>query len=282
MAESLLAILLVTTSANGETLAYRWPAFPVSPPRLKRIRPNDLFWPSQRDNLWKASNPADTFGANAESPAHDYTSDPEYRWRRLHEREERPAPQPGRSSPGRDRSYSMEKAANLEQYDNLFGYTTQFLASTLCPKRSMYHQKFELVVDDLAFIGHPVCADADEVWRFKPEKLKGGPRGRDARGLDNSEARQDNGSASPVSVDPSSSMSSWLRTFHLVFVLDLPDPSSSASGNVSKYFDIIYEQIAFTATAVLFQEQVLSNFVQTQCEALGSLKESCILKGECS
>lgn len=174
----------------------------------------------------------------------------------------------------------MEKAANLEQYDHVFGYTTQFLAKTLCPKRSMYHQKFELVVDDLAFIGHPVCADSGGVWRFKPEKLNGGPRGRDARGLDNSEAHQDNGSVSPVSVEPSSSKSSWLHTFHLVFVLDLPDPSSSASGNVSKYFDIIYEQIAFTATAVLFQEQVLSNFVQTQCEALSSLKESCISKGD--
>lgn len=175
----------------------------------------------------------------------------------------------------------MEKAANLEQYDLLFGYSTQFLASTLCPKRS-YHQKFELVVDDLAFIGHPVCADSDGVWRFKPEKLKGGPRGRDARGLDNSEAHQDNGSVSPASVEPPSSKSSWLHTFHLVFVLDLPDPSSSASGNVSKYFDIIYEQIAFTATAVLFQEQVLSNFVENQCEALSSLKESCISKGEYS
>lgn len=173
----------------------------------------------------------------------------------------------------------MEKAANLEQYDLLFGYSTQFLASTLCPKRS-YHQKFELVVDDLAFIGHPVCADSDGVWRFKPEKLKGGPRGRDARGLDNSEAHQDNGSVSSASVEPPSSKSSWLHTFHLVFVLDLPDPSSSASGNVSKYFDIIYEQIAFTATAVLFQEQVLSNFVENQCEALSSLKESCISKGD--
>ncbi|KAG5635964.1 hypothetical protein H0H81_009533 [Sphagnurus paluster] len=63
-------------------------------------------------------------------------------------------------------------------------------------------------------------------------------------------------------------------------VLDIPDPSSSASGNVSKYFDIIYEQIAFTVTAVLFQEQVLANFVETECDALGSLKDSCISKGE--
>jgi hypothetical protein len=64
-------------------------------------------------------------------------------------------------------------------------------------------------------------------------------------------------------------------------VLDLPDPSSSASGNVSKYFDAIYEQIAFTFAAVLFQEQVLENFVEKECDALIALQESLFKKGEC-
>ncbi len=73
--------------------------------------------------------------------------------------------------------------------------------------------------------------------------------------------------------------SNWLHTFHLVLVLDVPDPSSSASGNVSKYFNILYEQIAFTLTAVLYQEQVLSNFVERECDILIALKESCISKG---
>jgi len=67
--------------------------------------------------------------------------------------------------------------------------------------------------------------------------------------------------------------------FHLVFVFDLPDPSSSASGNVARYFDTIYEQIAFTVTAVLFQEQVLSNFVETECDAIGSLETEYMVKG---
>jgi hypothetical protein len=62
-------------------------------------------------------------------------------------------------------------------------------------------------------------------------------------------------------------------------VLDVPDPSSSASGNITKYFDIIYEQIAFPIAAVLFQEQVLSNFVEEECDMLGSLKDSCSAKG---
>lgn len=86
--------------------------------------------------------------------------------------------------------------------------------------------------------------------------------------------------ASPsVSTPHTSNAKPWLHSFHLVFVHDLPDPSSSASGNISKYFDVVYEQIAFTVTAVLFQEQVLSNFVQSECEAIGRLKDDCVARG---
>lgn len=71
----------------------------------------------------------------------------------------------------------------------------------------------------------------------------------------------------------------WLQKFQFVLVHDLPDPSSSASGNVSKYFNVIYKQIGFIVAAVLFQEQVLSNFVEQECDLLGSLKDECIRKG---
>jgi len=144
----------------------------------------------------------------------------------------------------------------------------------------MCHQKFQLVVDDLAFIGHPVCADADGVWRFKQDTSKVNSRGRESRNRHSNESNPTVASRSPSSEKVTSqSQSAWLHTFHFVMVLDLPDPSSSASGNVSKYFDIIYEQIAFTMAAVLFQEQVQSNFVETECDHLGMLKDQCVRKG---
>jgi nitrogen permease regulator 3-like protein len=170
-----------------------------------------------------------------------------------------------------------------DDYDDLFGYPPEFLAKLLCPQEGLCHQKFELLVDDLAFLGHPVSAEADGVWRFKAEKNKQNGRGREYRSRQSTQREE--GSSSPVTLIKEGkdiSQSSWpytLHTFHLVLVLDRPDPSSAASGNVSKYFDIIYEQIVFTVTAVLFQEQVLSNFVESECDALGSLKEECTAKG---
>jgi len=119
----------------------------------------------------------------------------------------------------------------------------------------------------------------DGGWRFKPEKIKTGSRGRE-----NGEPSNSANSALPHMEEtstsaPSTSKSTWLQTFHLILVLDLPDPSSSASGNLAKYFNILYEQIAFTVTAVLYQEQVLSNFVENECDTLIALKDNYFSKG---
>jgi nitrogen permease regulator 3-like protein len=167
-----------------------------------------------------------------------------------------------------------------DDYGALFGYAAEFLAGLLLPKRALCHQKFALAVDDLFFVGHPVCADADGTWRFKQVNKDMRGRGAYKRRMSSSEdvsssaefdsALENDGSEQPL---PPPTSSSWLETFHVAFVHEVPDPSSSASGNICRYFDIIYQQVAFTLTAVLFQEQVLSNFVETECDVLCALKD---------
>jgi len=288
MAETLLALLLVTTSAKGSSLVFRWPEIPIASPRLARARPKESDSLSHFDNPWKASHPEQAV-ENAKPPKHDYGSDPDYCWHRPDALRDRSLSHsshlsPGRASPVRDRAYSLSKVMVPDEYDHLLGYSVDFLASLLCPQSSMCHQKFELVVDDLAFIGHPVCSDVDGDWRFKPEKFKTSSRDREAREPTKSASPQNDRQTSTSPEIPSSdppSKSAWLHTFHFALVLDLPDPSSSASGNLSKYFNILYEQIAFTLAAVLYQEQVLTNFVEKECDVLSALKESCISKGKC-
>lgn len=193
-----------------------------------------------------------------------------------------------RASPTKDlkESLSLESQHDLplpDEYDELLGYSSEFLAGLLCPHSAMCHQKFELIVDELAFIGHPVCAEKDGVWRFPPEKYKATSRGRGSRkGRDGQSPQVDESTLTPDnSVKDLPSSGTWLQTFHFVIALDLPDPSSSASGNIAKYFDTIYEQIAFAMTAVMYQEQVLYNFVETECDLLGQLKEDYVKKGMC-
>lgn len=288
MAETLLAILLVTSSAKGSSLVYQWPPKPAASPRLSRALPDDALSPSNLDNPWRASHLSDPLNKPLSVHVQVPESDPTYRWKRPEDAYRDRSlsfngsmPPSGRSSPAKDGPYEIESRPIKDEYEHVFGYSSEFLAGILCPQQSMCHQKFELTVDDLAFLGHPVCAEVDGVWRFKPEKVKPGARGRESRNRQSSQNNND--ATSSESPDRASqtdnSASAWLQTFHFVLVLDLPDPSSSASGNISKYFDVIYEQIAFPITAVLFQQQVVSNFVEVECDNLGTLKDSYISRG---
>lgn len=306
MAESLLAVLLATSSSKGSNLVFHWPPYPSCQPRLARPKPRRDDKSLLFDNVWVAATGFDTKAAENPDARHRSSvfDDPEldeweYEWKRPNAYRERSrslsfAESTGRSRPGsrrpspslkdpkflsKDDGPRRNDSSNEFEYENLLGYPAEFLASILCPKDDMCHQKFELVVDDLAFIGHPVCAEPGGGWRFKR------PRGRGARN-----STKDPSPSQPPSPEreqiteeepatPAANATSPPHIFHLVFVLDLPDPSSSASGNVFKYFHVIYEQLAFTVTAVLFQEQVLHRFVDSECETLGALRESSISRG---
>lgn len=289
MSETLLAILLVSHSATGSSLVYRWPPHPVSQPRLGRPRPSHDSTCFHADNPWRAA-----YNPDAAAPCGENTTeDDEYLWRRPNITRERSVsfsharshPTSRRASPSKDLKDSLmldheNDSLEPDDYDELLGYSSKFLAGILCPHNAMCHQKFELVVDDLAFLGHPVRAESDGYWRFPSEKLKATSRGRGSRkGHTRSPLVEEKTLTPETTGRDQPSVSSWLQMFHLVLVLDRPDPSSSAAGNLDKYFEVLYEQIAFSMTAVLYQEQVLRNLVATECEKMGALKELCITQG---
>ncbi|TBU50380.1 nitrogen permease regulator of amino acid transport activity 3-domain-containing protein [Dichomitus squalens] len=310
MSETLLCILLVSSSAKGSNLVYHWPPSCKPIPRLARPLPTNDFPGAFADNPWRAANSPDN---PTEDPSwldtalapEDLT---EYYWERPSARRDRTAsfthptashPTSRRASPSKDDKANHDGAhlgqglgSPCDEYDNLLGFSAEFLAQVLCPQRSMCHQKFELIVDDLAFIGHPVCADSDGGWRFKQEKAKAAARGRGSKkgqSPANEEKtltpeRMERGELNDGSLGRNGRLlppdSGGMQTFHFVIVLDLPDPSSSASGNIAKYFDTIYEQIAFKVTAVLYQEQVISRYVETECDLLSSLRDDFANRGE--
>jgi hypothetical protein len=285
MAETLIAIVLATASAKGGNVVFRWPPTPKSSPRLSRPIPDDL---SLYDNPWRASH----MPAQDEIRPLRWDYDDDYLWKRPNARPSRSISvarsASGRTSPTKEASgvFECEDRADScpgqDEYDHLLGYSSEYLAGLLCPKRSLCHQKFILKVDDLCFLGHPVCAEPGGFWKFKSERSPSDPRGRDIR------KRRIIDESAPSSTGPSQAASpvllqtalpTWLQAFHVVLVHDLPDPSSSISSNMQRYFDIIYEQVAFTLTAVLFQEQVLSNFIEIECDILGALKDDFAAKG---
>ncbi|TDL21958.1 hypothetical protein BD410DRAFT_840090 [Rickenella mellea] len=304
MAETLAAVLLVTGSGKGQTLVFHWPPSPTVSPRLARPKPLhdancshvDNFWAvaSNHDASLEGTDPARPCLIRGDSQLDGW----EYEWKRPHTGRDhdigrdrsrsfahsRSRPGSRRASPSRDRANGDDASRDSgeQSYVNLLGYRSDFLSTILCPQRHLCHQKFELVVDDLAFIGHPVCSEGDGEWKFKPEKSQQSARGRGSRNkrTEDADAPPSEREPSPVGERSASHPKSNLHIFHLVLVMDLPDPSSSASGNLFKYFHVIYEHVSITVTAVLFQEQVMNGFVEKECDALSALREVLVSKGE--
>lgn len=198
-------------------------------------------------------------------------------------------------------------------YKTYLSYDVNFLASILSPRQDLCHQKFELVVDDLAFVGHPVCVDPCGRWEPEPEDGRRFPRSNAASREDDSDtageyadssirgraseaapsrAGPGNGPTSnkdrsrsrpPISTSTSSTPGfAPLTLFHLVLVLDRPDPSPALpSLDLTTWLQFFYDNIAFKMTAALFAEQVRMGYVGKETEKLLALRERCMDDGEC-
>ena len=80
MAESLVAILLVTTSSKGSNLVFHWPPYPSTQPRLARPKPRYEEKNALLDNVWIAATNYDA--SKTEDTYNPILDDWDYEWRR--------------------------------------------------------------------------------------------------------------------------------------------------------------------------------------------------------
>ncbi|KZO89667.1 hypothetical protein CALVIDRAFT_491526, partial [Calocera viscosa TUFC12733] len=125
----LIAIFLVATCSSGTFLVFRWPPYP-------RI----LHSPYAAPPL-PTTKPTRT----SRAPTSSKTSSP--------------------SSKDRTEELFDEQAEIKDDYQTVFDFDdASTFAEILAPARELCYQKFKLIVDDLAFVGHPVCVARDGVW----------------------------------------------------------------------------------------------------------------------
>ncbi|KAN0065657.1 Nitrogen permease regulator 3 [Thecaphora frezii] len=206
--------------------------------------------------------------------------------------------QPESDAGGTSNHLSPEEKARREEraaraYRTYLGYDTDLLASILSPRQELAHQKFELVIDDLAFLGHPVrvgprgqWGDSDDVTdKDSDADDQDSNRYNSSRGRSTSASRQvspTRGRVQPPQSDASSTRSlAPLTQFHLVLVLDRPDPSAALGGmDLSSWLQLFYDHIVFKTTASLFAEQVRADYVAKEAEKLLALRERCMDDGQ--
>lgn len=84
------------------------------------------------------------------------------------------------------------------QYNTTLGYSLDFLADLLSPPRSSCHKKFEVTVDEIVFIGHPVCCGPDGKWTFPSDEDSDE---EDARRVSRGRRMNDSNGAKPAPQD---------------------------------------------------------------------------------
>ncbi|CAE6503124.1 unnamed protein product [Rhizoctonia solani] len=247
----LIGILLVSQTAKSSSeVAFRWPPVPSVRPRLSRPRP-DKYEP---DGSWRAAYyNSDTSGSYETGGNDDDDQDDDYEWTRAGVQAPRRTSlsyphSPPRSSRGptpRTTNYvhshnpspAQRHDHDREIYTNLLGYRSSFLAEILSPKSALCHQKFELVVDELAFLGHPVYAGPDggwgweELYRSRAASIVERPPGTIDRGFgDRGALGFDRGGEQPGSYVPRSG-SLIERPTIFTDRLELSDPPTSISSS---------------------------------------------------
>lgn len=364
----LIAVLLVTATTKGVNVVFRWPPKPRIPTRFSRPKPVIEAFPrySLVDASYSAANAltneqAEEAVARMERQGAELWNDEDYTWHRPKADISTAKPTSSAqsksnlasgSTSGSESPTMLKKPkddrldepppevrgpSSIKQWEACLGYDTPFLAELLSPRPAMCHQKFELFVDELAFIGHPVHEKADESWAFdelgvydaldSPQlpdlpQFEPDERGRiqnrsnglfiPSRSISQQQPRRifqlaDDGEEGDTEEPPtlrpplvhsktsSRSINSrlpgistskrplsrmapaQLKSFHLVLVLDRPDPSSLASADLDRYIDGYYTQFAFKLTAAMLYEQARSNFIAREAHMLINLRDKCMV-----
>ena len=288
----LLAVLLVASSSRGVSLAFRYPRRPKVEKRYSRVRyhveddddgrdgerlrEHEDEMDDEYDGNVELSDDDDEVSEGSDSDTSE-ANDVDDERSEVGRREMDVASSAGGTGVGGQEmaTAAEQRYKRLRAYQQYLGYDCDILASILAPKRELCHRKFELVIDDLAFVGHPVCVDKDGHWDAEAQQRS---RGRDYKkksdlggyvvGSPTSEAAGEASSQAPMTL------------FHLVLVLDRPDPSPHLPLlDLTSWLQIFYDNIAFKLTAALFAEQIRCEYVTRESEKLGVLRDRCMDDG---
>lgn len=212
--------------------------------------------------------------------------------------------------PPPDRNPSSGTPFSPAEYKYFLGLDLVELAKVLTPQEDLCQQQFELVIDDLCFLGHPLRPVGQGLtWKFVDEDTeKSAPevtRGRtnaprvalstgstlgvqgitSATNAASEQAIEEPATPTPsrprLSLSTSSSDPTPINFFHLVIVIDQPDTTVKDKAlRPTRKLDALYRQLIFKVTAALLKAQVEENWVAIQNHELVGMRETFLKKRE--
>ncbi|CAK7904631.1 nitrogen permease regulator 3 [[Candida] anglica] len=134
----------------------------------------------------------------------------------------------------------------------IFGIETDYLCETLCPPRQMCNSRFEILIDDLVFLGLPIHCHENGKWRSKTKTT--------SEAAQPSTNEKDSGTSSSSTHPP-------MNMFHLVFIMN--PPIIETNYRIDEMFHYVISRL----TLVLRYEQSKHNYVWEEVKLIHQLRE---------
>lgn len=265
----LLAILLVThaRTGSGAQIVFHYPPLPLSDQNTKRLG---------------TTSPDDQESSSSDSESASSSDDDGFQGL-LHRA--KPAPQrplDQKEPPNEEDDEGFRKgqchSPGKPSWEPLLGLGEEGLVSLLAPGRAWHKRKFEMMINDLVFVGRPVYSRKSGAWNRRKRD-----RGKPNIDKDHSEEPSDTATDSEQDADPRPPVSktppkqhsdrkSPLTMFNVVFVLN---PTSLEHTIRVKE---IYDNVVRKFSKVLKWEQARAEYVGQQSELIQAIKSSCLAK----
>lgn len=140
--------------------------------------------------------------------------------------------------------------------NHILGFEPEHISEMLCPPREMCNRRFEIMLENVVFLGLPVHVSSNGSWRPSKRKHKH-EKSKPDGGWDNFD---ENGASGDTS-DNSMSM------FHLVFVMNPPEIERNYR------IDEMFYYVISKLSLVLRYEQLKHEYIWNQTRLISKLKE---------
>lgn len=149
----------------------------------------------------------------------------------------------------------------------ILGFEADYLCEMLCPPKQMCNSRFEIMIDDLVFLGLPIHSYDNGSWRSKhSHRPKSGKlsKGRLKNATDNASIENEKTEYENTSKIQSKNA---MNMFHLVFIMN--PPIIECNYRIDEMFHYVISRLSL----VLRYEQLKHEYVWNQIRLIYNLKE---------
>lgn len=163
---------------------------------------------------------------------------------------------------------------------DILGFEPDYLSEILCPPRQMCNSRFELMIEDMIFLGLPIHNYDDGSWRRKKKKPKSNKSHSSRNKLKKLESALEDDEAAAKNADDDDAddededdrkenggSKHSMNMFHMVFIMN--PPIIECNYRIDEMFHYVISRLSL----VLRYEQLAHEFVWNQVKLITKLKD---------